>query len=299
MNKDIKIITEDGYLPQTLYRTLEKGITDNNTQYVKRKAILPITSASLVQTSSGQSVQEIFNKFKVGGRNYFLTITGNDNITCTNNDVYLNFTSHLDLYLYIYLSEPILKRGETYTLSFDVSGIADNNSYPFGICGSGYNIFYVKNGHNTACFTYTNSNDDNENNDRFILDNTGALWIPSPESTNVRFYNFKVEEGNIATSYTLPIESYIKKSNKPTGTYIGNGDITKREIYIQGEGYILTIFSSNRMCMVTPGGILGVYNNNIIGSQDVLYDNNTKILSIQTDNSIINESGITYYYQLL
>lgn len=90
-------------------------------------------------------------------------------------------------------------------------------------------------------------------------------------------------------------------ATKPSGNYTGNGDVTQRLITVGGSGYALLIYSEKGAMWVSPKGAIG---HNSSGAVQTLaynkccyYDENT--LLIASDNSLVNQSGITYYYQVL
>lgn len=93
--------------------------------------------------------------------------------------------------------------------------------------------------------------------------------------------------------------------NKPSGSYTGNGDATSRSIYIEGAvGSTLIIRSiahTGGTVAIVGGamGAIGKVNKTIIpfSLNEVSYSNG--VLTIATDDEILNESGKTYYWEVL
>ena len=89
--------------------------------------------------------------------------------------------------------------------------------------------------------------------------------------------------------------------NKPFGSYTGNGDATAREISIGGIGYGLLVWHySVGFAILTPAGSY-VFPKS--GAPSFMQTNeaefNGKLIKLATTNSVLNQSGTTYFYYVL
>lgn len=90
-------------------------------------------------------------------------------------------------------------------------------------------------------------------------------------------------------------------STKPTGTYIGNGDATKRTINTGGNGIgvvISSVVGTTALITATGGIVSDGTTVKAIGSSNVGFVNNADISIISTDKAL-NMDGITYTYRVL
>ena len=87
--------------------------------------------------------------------------------------------------------------------------------------------------------------------------------------------------------------------NKPSGSYTGNGSATRRTIETGGIGKVLAIYSANGSAIVTPHGAIFFYSSTVtsLGSSSIAFKNG--VLSLATSNTIVNQNGIVYGYQVL
>lgn len=92
--------------------------------------------------------------------------------------------------------------------------------------------------------------------------------------------------------------SFLHTGNKPTGTYTGNGDATSRTVSTGGIGSVLAVYGGGAMCIVTSSGVMGGSNGGSTGNYGAASFANG-ILTISTDNAMLNKSNTTYTYQVL
>lgn len=92
----------------------------------------------------------------------------------------------------------------------------------------------------------------------------------------------------------------LHTDNKPSGSYTGNGDVTKRIIEIGGISQAIIVFSDIGFVIIRNGGI-GKYaaNGELIGFtyyQTYFIDGS---LVIESDHDLLNANGINYWYNVL
>ena len=88
--------------------------------------------------------------------------------------------------------------------------------------------------------------------------------------------------------------------SKPTGSYTGNGDATKRTIALNGVGTAVLVYTSAspyRMAIVSNAGFIGKNGTTVIADSYV-YGTGGQ-LTIQTTNALFNENGVTYHWRVL
>jgi hypothetical protein len=92
----------------------------------------------------------------------------------------------------------------------------------------------------------------------------------------------------------------IQKSQKPNGTYSGNGSATKRTITIGGLGRTVVIYSNNGVALVTGYGAIAGSSSGVRfvagGSAQV---NTSGNLVLATTDTSLNANGVTYYYWMI
>lgn len=100
--------------------------------------------------------------------------------------------------------------------------------------------------------------------------------------------------GGNTTAYNI-----LHTGNKPSGSYTGNGSATARTIDTGGIGNTVMITSARGMAVVTNGNCITSAGANVNG---VSYSETHFVsgaLYLATANTLLNESGITYFYQVL
>ena len=85
--------------------------------------------------------------------------------------------------------------------------------------------------------------------------------------------------------------------NKPTGTYVGNGTKTQREINTGGIGNALLIYRNDKSALVLPSCAIFCSNGVLEATWDVTFKNGS--LTMQTISDYVNGDGIEYKYQVL
>lgn len=128
-------------------------------------------------------------------------------------------------------------------------------------------------------------------------------------SANVANAVSKVDEGleEALGKIDTKMGEYAKISDKPSGTYTGNGSSAERIIDIGGKGSVLMVYANgsntdNRSFMlVLP---IGAYGHSGAGSSTafsgsaVVNFENGK-LTLKTSNACLNKKDIEYFYQVL
>lgn len=136
----------------------------------------------------------------VGGENLITNMTTGDRTTLIDNyGISADFSQNLDTYAYFNVS-PALELNKTYTLSFDVSNFPDNSRWSWTLWNAVNYIFSVnKNGHYSYTFTPTASLlPSGYSLTKFLFDDKTR---ENPANV-VKFTNFKIEEGLVATSWS-------------------------------------------------------------------------------------------------
>lgn len=90
----------------------------------------------------------------------------------------------------------------------------------------------------------------------------------------------------------------LHTGNKPSGSYIGNGDATARTIDTGGIGNIVAITFTGVLAFVGYYGVLYVQNGTVSGLTSDVINFRNGVLTI-TSASAFNASGATYVYQVL
>ena len=115
---------------------------------------------------------------------------------------------------------------------------------------------------------------------------------------------FDKVDNPVVYSGTLGVKKLFHEGNKPSGSYIGNGSATQRTITIGGIGSALLIKSEKGTALIprsaTGFGIVttGKVFKGFDGSH-CWFDNDIRVLKIQTDDELLNANGITYTYYSL
>ena len=91
--------------------------------------------------------------------------------------------------------------------------------------------------------------------------------------------------------------SVLHTSNKPSGSYTGNGSATERKIATGGIGSCCLCYGgNNELAIATPSGAFYRSGDNFIYTVSVAFANG--VLTIAS-NSIVNTSSVGYVYQVL
>ena len=93
---------------------------------------------------------------------------------------------------------------------------------------------------------------------------------------------------------TWAVHNILHTGNKPSGSYTGNG--TAQTVATGGIGHAVMIYSERGCCILSPGGGIGRNGTNILALSDMMSDGSINIVSA---NSLVNENGIVYFYQVL
>ncbi len=98
-------------------------------------------------------------------------------------------------------------------------------------------------------------------------------------------------------------QNYLVKSDKPIGTYNGNGSASGRTIDTSGDGNVLAVWSGQGSGFFTPHG--GIYTQISSGTATVKTITSANLvfsdgkLTLATADTALNASGKTYNYQVL
>ena len=87
--------------------------------------------------------------------------------------------------------------------------------------------------------------------------------------------------------------------NKPSASYTGNGSATSRTIDTGGIGSIISLWSANGVCIVTPSGAFCKTGATVsaLGDGECKFENG--VLTIASKSSFVNANGANYIYQVL
>lgn len=103
-------------------------------------------------------------------------------------------------------------------------------------------------------------------------------------------------DGGVYNSYPI-----FGENNKPFGSYTGNGSASKRTIDTKGIGRLLLVYKegSDIAALVTPQGALVKNIGEADGTQagSAFFVNG--VFTIATTSAYFNQSGATYYYQVI
>lgn len=124
--------------------------------------------------------------------------------------------------------------------------------------------------------------------------NETLLWLYPETADLITLLKLGVRKSGVLTSYNV-----LHTGNKPIGSYTGNGDATARNIDIGGVGSALLVWSINAVALITAGGAMCQYSTTLsaLPAASVKFD--AGVLSIVCSDTKVNESGTTYYYQVL
>lgn len=91
----------------------------------------------------------------------------------------------------------------------------------------------------------------------------------------------------------------LHTGNKPSGSYTGNGDATKRTIDTGGLGSVCEIDSLKGKALVTYYGAIAARGDTIFNVDANSVNFRNGVLSVLTTDETFNASGTTYYYNVL
>lgn len=108
-------------------------------------------------------------------------------------------------------------------------------------------------------------------------------------------------KGTPSGSLTWDNNTILHTGNKPRGSYTGNGSATARTIEMGGIGSCLVIYGYSGFALVTYQGTIvmnGAANKiSILNSSQCKYQNG--VLTLATNDAVVNNNGTTMYYQVL
>ena len=105
------------------------------------------------------------------------------------------------------------------------------------------------------------------------------------------------DTNSVQTNYKL-----FGQHNKPTGTYTGNGSATARTINTGGIGRNFMVYcqeTDSYAIFGTRGGIGKVGTTQKVFNGDMAYSNAEGSFVIKTTDTLFNQNGATYYYQVI
>lgn len=180
----------------------------------------------------------------------------------------------------------------------------------------------------TSDVLYVDLDNPDSDANRSAYFNSAAFNIPSPTvAFGIRDVNFIMAGFVVVTAYCFITDSSARvyynafnknagtwmgwkehattdtalmKSEKPSGTYTGNGSAVRDPIETGGIGAVICVYSEKGFAIVATGGGGLLCRNGastVVGTSVVSFSGGS--LKISTADSAVNASGITYYYQVL
>lgn len=145
----------------------------------------------------------------------------------------------------------------------------------------------------TGAFAYSNSANLILSN-KLDDDNLVGIWV-KPETESPKDYlGLGTYIGGEFTNYPI-----FGTYNKPTGKYEGTGSTALFEIETGGIGDVIMVNSGNGFAFVTPRGAVCISGENVHG----LVSGNAKfvggVLTLNTDDAVLNKNPGNYYWQVL
>lgn len=164
-------------------------------------AVFDPTSGVVSKTDFVTLKQAVRDSIHIGGRNLLLTeaVLESYGGNCTYSNGVVTATSDKDTYFGIKLAVPqsTIIIGGVYTLSFDCNGLIAGSSWIMqGAANKGFSVNMV-NGRNSVTFTMVS---ELLSNGAFRFDD-GKRSFPNGFNP-ITLYNFKLEEGNMATAWS-------------------------------------------------------------------------------------------------
>ena len=95
------------------------------------------------------------------------------------------------------------------------------------------------------------------------------------------------------------INKILHTGNKPSGSYTGNGDATKRTIETGGIGSVIAIYSNLGKAFVCWAGGICASGTTVSNHTTTEVQFSSGVLTIASTNQSLNQSGVTYTYQVL
>ena len=120
----------------------------------------------------------------------------------------------------------------------------------------------------------------------------GSMWVHNDGAISHTAELVRKESGKDAVTYQL-----FGTHNKPTGSYIGNGDATSRSIEIGGIGNVLLIYTNQKSALILPSCAVFFSNDHVEATWDLTFRNG--VLNMVTTSDYVNGLGTTYNYQVL
>ena len=134
-----------------------------------------------------------------------------------------------------------------------------------------------------------------------IKDRTNSAnirYISMPDMTSVAGMSEALKFVDFKDGYYTSCKNY-GEHNKPNGSYTGNGSATSRTIATGGISRLLLIRYADTMVLVSPAGAVCKNGTSITAlSRDVVsFDDG--VLTMSTDNILVNQNSGVYYYYVL
>lgn len=139
---------------------------------------------------------------------------------------------------------------------------------------------------------------------RKIIGSTNNRRLLNLYNENTRDFSQALGISEIdSTGKTANAAYFLHTGNKPSGSYTGNGSAAARTIATGGIGTTIVIYSEeNGSSIIARKGVINRVNSDITalsGSAATFGAEGTGILRLSTDSKTVNQSGVTYYYQVL
>lgn len=118
------------------------------------------------------------------------------------------------------------------------------------------------------------------------------------------YFGFKKDSPQVVLNNGTEWFDILHSGNKPTGTYTGNGDATRRDIHTgAGIGDVLLVRSVNGFAIVYDGAVaFSIHtspNLQPLNGGEVGFDSNSRTLYMLTDNVCLNAVGVEYKWYVL
>lgn len=157
-----------------------------------------------------------------------------------------------------------------------------------GTASSLYNSFRTINGTNYAA--------------RFWCGASGEVAIDKyNRDTYTTEASFSIDASGMRYKRGDVTNTVLHTGNKPSGSYVGNGNASARNIVVEGIGMAVMVKSTSSTAIVTSTGAIVWSGESVtsVGTDQCYYSESTRTLALKTTLSQLNASDTTYWYSLI